>query len=276
MAENINEFVKSIPNWNDLKPVEKVDYFAYFIAQSNEHETITPSVISSYFKDLKQVPYSNIPQYLKNHSDRIKRNKKRIKYFYDKTGYHIESRFESELKENINTVDPNFAEFKIDEAHLGWKTSDIPFLNSKIKRNAHFFTKLYFLFYHLENSLRKFLVQRLTAIIGSNWESELVSKVDLRKAEAIKTEVDLSEMLPNRGENILFYCMWDDYASIILEFPQIFDNKRESNEIVAHLGTLTKIRNAIAHNVATIPKEYQDELTIFLRKFISILKKNEG
>ena len=83
-------------------------------------------------------------------------------------------------------------------------------------------------------------------------------------------------MLPNRGENILFYCMWDDYASIIVEFPQIFDNKRESQEIVAHRGTLTKIRNAIAHNVATIAKEYQDELTIFLRKFISILKKHEG
>ncbi|MAM30486.1 MAG: hypothetical protein CMC13_15820 [Flavobacteriaceae bacterium] len=276
MAETINEFVKSIPNWNELKPVEKVDYFAYFIAKSSENETITPSVISSYFKDLKQIPYSNIPQYLKNHSDRIKRNKKRIKYLYDKTGYHLESGFEYELKDNVNTIDPNFAEFQVDEAHLGWKTSDIPFLNSKIKRNAHFFTKLYFLFYHLENSLRKFLVQRLTAIIGTNWEAELVSKVDLRKAEAIKTEVDLSEMLPNRGENILFYCMWDDYASIILEFPQIFDNKRESNEIVAHLGTLTKIRNAIAHNVATIPKEYQDELTIFLRKFISILKKNEG
>lgn len=276
MAETINEFIKIIPNWNELKPVEKVDYFAYFISQSSENGIITPSVISSYFKDLKQIPYSNIPQYLKNNSDRIKRNKKRIKYLYDKMGYHIESSFESELKDNVNTIDPNFAEFKIDEAHLGWKTSDIPFLNSKIKRNAHFFTKLYFLFYHLENSLRKFLIQRLTSIIGSNWETELVSKVDLRKAEAIKTEVDLSEMLPNRGENILFYCMWDDYASIIVEFPQIFDNKRESNEIVAHLGTLTKIRNAIAHNVATIPKEYQDELTIFLRKFISILKKNEG
>lgn len=276
MAKTIHEFVKSIPNWNEFKPVEKVDYFAYFITQSNTSATITPSGISNYFKELKQIPYSNIPQYLKNNSDRIKRNKKRIKYLYDKTGYHLESSFESELKDNIITIDPNFAEFKVDEAHLGWKTSDIPFLNSKIKRNAHFFTKIYFLFYHLENSLRKFLNQRLTSIIGSNWEDELITKVDLKKAEAIKKEVDLSEMLPNRGENILFYCMWDDYASIIIEYPKIFDNKKETNEIVAHLGTLTKIRNAIAHNVATIPKEYQDELTVFLKKFISILKKNEG
>ncbi|MEL6390865.1 MAG: hypothetical protein AAFQ02_11965, partial [Bacteroidota bacterium] len=66
------------------------------------------------------------------------------------------------------------------------------------------------------------------------------------------------------------------YAKIIEKYPQVFRKKEEKNEILAHLHTLTKIRNAIAHNAVTIPKEYQNEITVFLNKFIKIMKKNES
>jgi len=67
--------------------------------------------------------------------------------------------------------------------------------------------------------------------------------------------------------------MWDDYAKIIRHYSNIFLSVSESREIIAHLGTLIKIRNAIAHNASTIPKDYQDELTVFLNKYIKILKQ---
>lgn len=114
----------------------------------------------------------------------------------------------------------------------------------------------------------------MTSIVGSNWESEICTKVDLGKAQSIRSEVNLSEMLPNRGDNILFYCMWDDYAKIILEYPQVFTKQKESSEILAHLNSMGKIRNSIAHNASIIPQEYKDELTLFIRKYIKILENN--
>ena len=81
-------------------------------------------------------------------------------------------------------------------------------------------------------------------------------------------------MLQDRGDSILFYCMWDDYAKIIRHYPQIFSIAKDCDEVLAHLNSLAKIRNAIAHNTATIPKEYQDELTLFLKKYIKIMKNN--
>jgi hypothetical protein len=79
-------------------------------------------------------------------------------------------------------------------------------------------------------------------------------------------------MLPERGDHILFYCMWDDYGKIIKAYPAMLSNSKEADELLAHLNSLSKIRNAVAHNVDTILMEYQDELTVFLRKFIRIMK----
>jgi hypothetical protein len=68
--------------------------------------------------------------------------------------------------------------------------------------------------------------------------------------------------------------MWDDYGKIIKQYPLVLSNPKDCDEVLAHLNSLAKIRNAIAHNTATIPKEYQDELTLFLKKYIKIMKNN--
>lgn len=191
-----------------------------------------------------------------------------------KDGYHLLNSFETEIKTKIKEVEVPFISFSIDQKNLEWKPSDIPLINSKIKKNADFFTKLYFLLYHLENSLRKFLKIRLQSILGSDWEIILSQTIDLSKAISIKNETNLSEMLQDRGNSILFYCMWDDYGKIIKQYPNIFSKNKDSDEVLAHLNSLAKIRNAIAHNTATIPQEYQDELTLFLKKYIKIMKNN--
>jgi len=146
--------------------------------------------------------------------------------------------------------------------------------DSHLKKSAEFFSKLYFLLYHLENSIRKFLQQGLISILGTDWEKTILQTVDLTKAQVIRKEVSLSEMLPDRGENILYYWMWDDYGKIIRAQPSIFTKPKEADEVLAHLNSLAKIRNAIAHNTLTIPKDYQDELTIFQKKYIKIMTHN--
>jgi hypothetical protein len=273
---NLVDFCDSIPSFHDLKKSEKIDLIAYFLIKIKKQSEFNTSDINESFTLLREVPYSNIPQYLKQNSDQIKSRKKVYKFLHNNKSYILSRKFENEIGKKIHITNSSFFEFEVDTNKLDWNPNDIPFLNNSIKKNAHFFTKLYYLFYHLENSIRKFLTNRLTSILGNNWQNALVDNVDLRKAQSIKNEVDLTNMLPDRGDNILFYCMWDDYAEIMSQYPQIFKHKKEATEIIAHLGTLTKIRNAIAHNVSTIPKEYQNELTIFLSKFIKILNKNES
>lgn len=276
MEIKLLDFCKSITDFDNLKKSEKIGIIAYFLTEESQNTSFSASDIDKGFRELREIPYSNISQYLKQNSDLSKNRKHLKKFLYVKDGYVLSRQYELEIKEKILDSNENFFDFEIDVSKLDWKPNDIPFLNNSTKKHAHFFTKLYFLFYHLENSIRKFLIIRLSSILGTNWETTLVKEIDLKKAEAIKKEVDLSDMLPSRGNNILYYCMWDDYAEIMSHYPQIFHHKKEANEIIAHLGTLTKIRNAVAHNVATIPKEYQNELTLFLGKFIKILQKNES
>lgn len=273
--EGLEKFISGVDNFKTLSTANQVDYFAFYFSVFLNENYFTPSQIQKAFEYLRLNPYSNIPRYLMECSNKAKKKKKPIKYLKGKNGYHLESNFEEDLRSSINLEEEkSFIDFEINQEKLDWKPNDIPFTNSKIRKNAKFFTTLYYLLYHLENSLRKFLINRLTSIVGANWETEICLKADLGKAQSIRSEVNLSEMLPERGDNILFYCMWDDYAKIILEYPQIFTKQKESSEILAHLNSMGKVRNAIAHNACTIPQEYKDELTIFIRKYIKILENN--
>lgn len=274
MIDDLSAFIKTVENFDKLKSSEQIDFFGHFLIYVKKQSFFTPAQVEKVFSELRILPYSNIRKYLTDNSNKAKTKKKKVKFIKTKEGFHFLSAYENELKLKIKDDEVDFISFSVNQEALDWKPSDIPFLNSKIKRNAEFFSKLYFLLYHLENSIRKFLNQRLSSIIGTNWEAELVKKVDLTKAVAIRKETNLSEMLQDRGDSILFYCMWDDYGKILKNYPQIFSIAKDCDEVLAHLNSLAKIRNAIAHNTATIPKEYQDELSLFLKKYIKIMKNN--
>lgn len=274
MLDELSAFTKTVENFDKLKSSEQIDFFGHFLIYVKKQSFFTPSQIEKAFSTLRILPYSNIPKYLTDNSNKAKTKKKKVKFIKNQEGFHFVSTYETELKLKIQENEVDFISFSVNQENLDWKPSDIPFLNSKIKKNAEFFSKMYFLLYHLENSIRKFLNQRLSSIIGTNWETELIKNIDLTKALAIRKETSLSEMLQDRGDNILFYCMWDDYGKIIKKYPQIFSIAKDCDEVLAHLNSLAKIRNAIAHNTATIPKEYQDELTLFLKKYIKIMKNN--
>lgn len=274
MLEELKDFVQTVENFDKLKSSEQIDFFGHFFIYVKKQDFFTPSQIEKAFTTLRLLPYSNVPQYLNDNSNKAKTKKKKVKFIKTKDGFHFLSAYENELKSKIKVKEVDFINFSVNQDSLEWKPSDIPFLNSKIKKNAEFFSKLYFLLYHLENSIRKFLNTRLSSILGADWEKLLIQTVDLTKATSIRKETNLSEMLQDRGDSILFYCMWDDYGKIIRQYPQIFSNAKDCDEVLAHLNSLAKIRNAIAHNTATIPKEYQDELTLFLKKYIKIMKNN--
>ncbi|WP_136668043.1 HEPN domain-containing protein [Flavobacterium sp. H122] len=274
MLEELKDYIQTVENFDKLKASEQIDFLGHFFIDKKKQDFFTPTQIEKAFEILRILPYSNVSQYLNDNSNKAKTKKKKVKFIKTKEGFHFLSTYETELKSKVKEKETDFINFSVNQDSLDWKPSDIPFLNSKIKKNAEFFSKLYFLLYHLENSIRKFLNTRLSSILGTDWEKILIQTVDLTKATLIKKETNLSEMLQDRGDSILFYCMWDDYGKIIKQYPQIFSISKDCDEVLAHLNSLAKIRNAIAHNTATIPKDYQDELTLFIKKYIKIMKNN--
>lgn len=199
-----------------------------------------------------------------------KEHHKFIKNYVIKKGYSFNLRKTSPIEKLPSHTFTNYVP-EIDSRTI--KSNDIPNINNKTRKNAEFFSRIYFLFYHLENSIRNFLKMRLSTLHGKEWEEKLLNDIDLKRSEAIRKETDLSNLFPSRGSSILNYCMWDDYGKIILEYPLIMENKQHNiNEIVAHISSMTKIRNAVAHHAETIPKKNLKELDVFLEKFIEVFK----
>ena len=269
MIEDLENFINRVEAFDMLKKSEMIDYFGFFYIEILKNNYFSSKDITLAFSSLRIEPYTNILHYLNKFSEKGRQQK----FIKTKNGFCFIRNYDDELKGKIKDEEKTFLEFVINSESSEWKPSDVPFLNKNERKNAHFFTKLYFLFYHLENSIRNFLKKRLLALLGNDWENEIKVKIDLKKAEAIKKDTDMSDMMAERGDNILHYCMWDDYGKIIKYYPKIFNNQQETDEIIAHLSSMTKIRNGIAHNSSTIPKEYQEELNVFLRKFVRIITK---
>ena len=146
MIDDLSAFIKTVENFDKLKSSEQIDFFGHFLIYVKKQSFFTPSQVEKAFSELRILPYSNIPKYLTDNSNKAKTKKKKVKFIKTKEGFHFLSAYENELKLKIKDDEVDFISFKVNQEGLDWKPSDIPFLNSKIKKNAEFFSKLYFYF----------------------------------------------------------------------------------------------------------------------------------
>lgn len=193
-----------------------------------------------------------------------------IKKYLEKNGYKLNLKKKNPIERKQESH--RFYDFTPSLKSKEISTDQIPYTNTKTTKNADFFSRLYFLFYHLETSIRNFLSQRLYSILGEHWEDKIINNIDLSVAISIRKETELSVLFPKRGDTILNYCRWTDYGKIIAHYKEVFNNKGNEENFIAHLDSIRKIRNSIAHNAETIDKRFLDELDVFLLKFIDILK----
>ena len=151
-------------------------------------------------------------------------------------------------------------------------STDIPNFSNREIENSHKFASLYNLFYHLEVSLRNYLRERLKKVWSNAWEENLKKAELIPHAFSLKRKVELNGYFQKRGNDVLNYCNWIDYGEILKMDNSIWDRRTSINEFVAHLQTMYKIRNAIAHNAENLPSEMFKELEVFVIKFIKIFK----
>jgi hypothetical protein len=111
MEDRLEKFVERVPNFLDLSPSGKIDYFLYFLTMELGREYASPADIKACFSVLKLVPYSNTPQYFSLNS--LRKTKKPPKYLKTKDGYCL-------VREKIvaikSEVDKNPLKIKTHEA----------------------------------------------------------------------------------------------------------------------------------------------------------------
>ena len=80
MLEELKNFIQTVENFDNLKASEQVDFFGHFFIYGKKQDFFTPSQIEKAFATLRLLPYSNVPQYLNDNSNKAKIKKKKVIY----------------------------------------------------------------------------------------------------------------------------------------------------------------------------------------------------
>lgn len=192
-----------------------------------------------------------------------------VNQFKNKLNYKFDKRKKNPLYKSSTPFIKKEIGFNIDEIC----SEDIPYLSSKEIKNADFFSSLYYLFYHLEVSIRNYLRRRYKSLFKEDWERKILDSGLVSKAFHLKKSMEVSDCYTKRGDDILNYCNWIDYVELIKLDERIWDkNPLDKNEFLAHISSIYKVRNAIAHCAETIPKNIIEEMGIFVKKYVRIFK----
>jgi len=194
-----------------------------------------------------------------------------IKQIEFKTDYNVDITESKPIKKLAEPL-KNYVPIQVIE---NIEAKDIPNITRKEIENSMKFASLYNLFYHLEVSMRNYLRIRLRTVFNETWEQNLKEKEIINHAFGRKSEIEMSEYYQKRGNDVLNYCNWVDYGKIMDVNEDIWDRKTSKNEFIAHLESMYKIRNAIAHNAENLPPDMFKELEVFVIKFVKIFKKKQ-
>lgn len=132
-------------------------------------------------------------------------------------------------------------------------------------------SSVYSLIYCIENTLRNFVVDRLSERVGLDWWDKCVSKKIKDAAQKLKTSEEKNKYHSSRGDSLIQYTMMDNIAQIIIgnwdEFSDIVPNQAW---IVSRMDDLTMCRNVIAHT-GVLPQYEIERIESIARDFISQL-----
>lgn len=96
----LDTFVHQINDFDTFSASKKIDYFVYYHTILKENEGAVAKDIEACFDELKTTKYSNIPQYLKSNTKKVKG--KSAKFILQKGAYHLERSKKIEIDALMN------------------------------------------------------------------------------------------------------------------------------------------------------------------------------
>lgn len=143
--------------------------------------------------------------------------------------------------------------------------------NPIIWKQSQEMASVYSLIYCIENTLRNFIVDRLSEKYGIDWWEKCISKNIKSSAEKLRNSEEKNKYHSTRGDSPIHYTLLDNLAQIIIsnwdEFSDIIPNQAW---IISRMDDLTMCRNVIAHT-GILPKYEIERIESIARDFISQL-----
>jgi len=125
---------------------------------------------------------------------------------------------------------------------------DTEVFEEEIRHQAKQMVDLYYLYFCLENSIRKTIVDRLKEKIGPNWWDVKVPEKVKKKVE-VRQEEEKDTPYSERAEDQIYYTDFKDLIDIIEDNWDTFSDTFRSIESVKQtLTTLNVLRRPIAHS----------------------------
>ena len=125
---------------------------------------------------------------------------------------------------------------------------DIDLFESDILQEARKMADFYTLYYSLENSIRRLILERLSERHGPNWWKDKVPE-ELQKEVGKKQKEERDTTMSIRSEDPLYYT---NFGELILIFDATWDDfsdtLRSPKAMRAILSQFNKIRNVVAHS----------------------------
>lgn len=97
----LDAYVHRIPEYDSLSAGSKIDFFIYYHTVINQKQGINAKDIEECFDELKTTKYSNIPQYLKNNTKKIRGKSQKL--IFQNGLYHLERSNKLRIDSLMNT-----------------------------------------------------------------------------------------------------------------------------------------------------------------------------
>lgn len=140
-----------------------------------------------------------------------------------------------------------------------------PYLNDEDIANAYKMSEMYVVIHCYENSVRRFIEDKLKEEFGSNWWEKVANTEPKKCVNERKEKETKNKWISPRGISPLYYLQWGDLAKIIRSNEQLFLPYIGSTKFVeSRFEDLEKLRNIVAHNgIVSSEDDFQRAIIAF-------------
>lgn len=129
-------------------------------------------------------------------------------------------------------------------------------------------SSVYIILFCIENTLRNFVIERLSEQRGLDWWDNCVPNKIKESAKKLKASEEKTKYHSTRGDSLIQYTMLDNLAQIVIsnweEFSDIIPNQAW---IVSRMDDLTTCRNVVMHT-GVLPDYEIERIESIARDFI--------
>jgi hypothetical protein len=157
-------------------------------------------------------------------------------------------------------------------APKGRKAAEYVQFEAELRREAARMSEFYEVFYCLENSIRRLVVETMVESEGADWwNGAHVDEKRIREPVAARRKREIDSGITPRSDDLIDYTTFGELSQLITDNWELFDPIFRSKTAVSNVSNqLNLLRGPIAHCNPTDELE-QDRLNLAVRTWFKIM-----